>query len=113
MPTEYETGLDPLVTIPSMSLPFTAVYEIISSPILIYPGFVVPTPTPSKVERFNVEAPLSPEEEAAKAAEEEEAAKAKGKKKGDKKKEGKKKGKKKKGDADEGPPIVKIGITNV
>ena len=62
-------------------------------------------------ERFNVEAPLSPEEEAAKAAEEEEAAKAKGKKKGDKKKEGKKKGKKKKGDADEGPPIVKIGIT--
>lgn len=62
-------------------------------------------------DRFKVETPLSPEEEAAKQAAEEEEAKNKGKGKKDKKKEGKKKGKKKKGDDDSGPPILKIGIT--
>lgn len=64
-------------------------------------------------ERFNVETPLSPEEEAAKQAAAEEEAKAKGAKKGDKKKPDKAKGKKKKGggDEDDAPAIVKIGIT--
>ena len=50
-------------------------------------------------ERFNVETPLSPEEEEAKKLQDEEDAKGKKKKKPEKKKEGKKK--KKKGDKDE------------
>lgn len=66
--------------------------------------------------RFKVETPLSPEEQAAKdAAEEEEAAKKKKGKKDGKKggaKGGKGKGKKKKGDDDDGKPaVVKIGPT--
>lgn len=64
--------------------------------------------------RFNVDAPLSPEEEEAKRLEEEEAAKAKKKKKGEKKKEKKKKGKKG-GDEEEDPTknLAMIGPTEV
>jgi len=64
-------------------------------------------------DRLNVEAPLSPEDEAARAAEEEEAAAAKGKKKkGEKKKEKKKKGKKDKDD-DGKPQTVNIGPSEI
>ena len=59
-------------------------------------------------DRFNVEAPLSPEEEEAKRLEEEEAA-GKKKKKGEKKK----KGKKGKGDDDGAPAIIKIGTSEI
>jgi hypothetical protein len=62
-------------------------------------------------DRFNVEAPLSPEEEEAKRLAEEEE-KGKKKKKGEKKKEKKKKGKKKGGD-DEGVAIIKIGVSEI
>jgi CelD/BcsL family acetyltransferase involved in cellulose biosynthesis len=62
-------------------------------------------------DRFNVEAPLSPEEEEAKRLAEEEAA-GKKKKKTEKKKEKKKKGKKKKDD-DDGVAIIKIGASEV
>lgn len=63
-------------------------------------------------DRFNVEAPLSPEEEEAKRLEEEEAkAGKKGKK--EKKKEKKKKGKKKGGDDDGAPAILKFGPSEV
>jgi hypothetical protein len=60
-------------------------------------------------DRFNVEAPLSPEEEAAKALEEEEAAKKK------KKKKDKKKKKKKKKDTEEDPTknAKKFEVTEV
>lgn len=64
--------------------------------------------------RFNVEAPLSPEEEEQKRLDDEEAAKAKKKKKGEKKKEKKKKGKKGKDD-DEDPTknLAMIGPSEV
>lgn len=63
-------------------------------------------------QRFNVEAPLSPEDEAEKqAAADEEAKKGKDKKKDKKPDKGKGKKKGKKGDDDDGPAIVKIGIT--
>lgn len=62
-------------------------------------------------DRFNVEAPLSPEEEEAKRLADEEE-KGKKKKKGEKKKEKKKKGKKSK-DEDTGPQIIKIGASEV
>jgi len=64
-------------------------------------------------DRFNVEAPLSPEEEEAKRLEDEEA-KGKKKKKGEKKKkEKKKKGKKGKGDDDGAPAVIKIGTSEI
>lgn len=64
-------------------------------------------------DRLNVEAPLSPEDEAAKLAEEEEAAAKKGKKK-EKKKEGKKKkGKKGKDDDDGKPQTINIGPSEI
>lgn len=63
-------------------------------------------------DRFNVEAPLSPEEEEAKRLAEEEE-KGKKKKKGEKKKEKKKKKKGKKSDGDDGPAIIKIGPSEV
>lgn len=62
-------------------------------------------------DRFNVETPLSPEDEEAKRLADEEE-KGKKKKKGEKKKEKKKKGKKGKED-DGAPQIIKIGASEV
>ena len=62
-------------------------------------------------ERFNVDTPLSPEEQAAKDAEEEEAGGKK--KKGEKKKDGKKKGKKGKGGDDDDNAVAKIGPSEI
>lgn len=62
-------------------------------------------------DRFNREAPLSPEEEEAKRLEEEEAKDKKKKK--EKKKEKKKKGKKGKKDDDDAAQIIKIGVSEV
>ena len=47
-------GFVPLTITPPIVEPETEVYEIISSPIKIYPRLVVPTPTPSKVLRFEI-----------------------------------------------------------
>ena len=65
--------------------------------------------------QFNVEAPLSPEDEEAKRIEDEEAAKNKKNKKKEKKKETKKKGKKGKGDAEEDPTknLAMVGPSEV
>ena len=47
-------GFVPLTITPPIVEPETEVYEITSSPIKIYPRLVVPTPTPSKVLRFEI-----------------------------------------------------------
>ena len=74
--------------------------------------FKVPDEIKPFYDRFNTEAPLSPEEEEAKRLEEEEGKDKKKKK--EKKKEKKKKGKKGKGGDDDGAPqIIKIGVSEV